>query len=155
MANYIFSRDLEVAQKTEEKIASVLARVSGSTIKMLNDNRDFDILMERKGRDYYIEVKEDFMAAKTGNIAVEYECRGKPSGIQTSKSDVYAYLIHESNTKQSLYLTETKKLKEAINKRMFFREVTGGDAGSNTRMYLFRKDVFTGLSTKICVFEKK
>lgn len=155
MANYIFSKDLAVAQRTEEKIAEVLSRVTGSTIKMLNDNRDYDILMERKGRDYYIEVKEDFMAAKTGNIAVEYECRGKPSGISTSKSDVYAYMIHESNVKQVLYLTDTKKLKEAINKRMFFREVSGGDAGSNTRMYLFRKDVFTGMSTKICDFEKK
>jgi len=155
MANYIFSKDLEVATKTEEKIAEVLARVTGSTIKRLNNNRDYDILIERKGRDFYIELKEDFMAAKTGNIAVEYECRGKPSGISTSKSDVYAYLVHESATKQSLFLTDVKKLKDAINKRMFFREVSGGDAGSNTRMYLFKKHVFTEMSTKICDFELK
>lgn len=153
MANYIFSKDLEIANKTEEKIADVIARVTGSTIKRLNNNRDYDILIERKGRDFYIEVKEDFMAAKTGNIAVEYECRGKPSGISVSKSDIYAYLIHESEKKQSLVLTDVKKLKEAINKRMFYREVTGGDAGSNTRMYLFKKQVFEQMSTKICEFK--
>lgn len=153
MANYIFHKDLEVAQQTEEAVAAVLSKMSNTTIVSLNNNRDYDILLERKGRNFFIEVKEDFMAAKTGNIAVEFECRGKPSGIAVSKSDVYAYVIHE-NTKAELYLTDVNLLKEAIDRGRYSRIATGGDRGSNTRMFLFRKDVFTGFSKKVHEFKK-
>lgn len=153
MANYVFHKDLAVSKKTEVHVAEVLSQISGATIKVLNNNRDFDILLEHNGNDIFIEVKEDFMAAKTGNIAVEYECRGKPSGIATSKSDVYAYVVHEADQTKNLYLTDIKVLKEAINKKAYTRKVVGGDRGSNTKMYIFKKNVFMDFSTKVKEFK--
>ena len=41
-----------------------------------------------------IEVKRDFKSSKTGNIFVEYECRGKPSGIATSEADYWAFILN-------------------------------------------------------------
>jgi hypothetical protein len=38
-----------------------------------------------------IEVKSDKGAWKTGNVFVEYEYRGKPSGISTSEADYWAF----------------------------------------------------------------
>lgn len=43
--------------------------------------------------DSRIEVKTDHQASRTGNIYVELESRGKPSGIATTKADWVAYLI--------------------------------------------------------------
>jgi len=43
-----------------------------------------------------VEVKRDRVAHKTGNLFIEYESRGKPSGIATSQADTYAYWIGEA-----------------------------------------------------------
>ena len=36
-----------------------------------------------------IEVKFDFACYRTGNFYIEYESRGKPSGIATTKADYW------------------------------------------------------------------
>ena len=46
----------------------------------------------RKGNEL-IEVKTDYRAHETGNIAVELECRGKPSGLTTTEADYWAFII--------------------------------------------------------------
>ena len=38
-----------------------------------------------------LEVKSDQGAWRTGNVYVEYEYRGKPSGIATSEADYWAF----------------------------------------------------------------
>ena len=40
-----------------------------------------------------IEVKTDAVAAKTGQVFIELECRRRPSGIQTSKSEFWAFVL--------------------------------------------------------------
>lgn len=40
-----------------------------------------------------IEVKLDSIASTTGNIFIEYESRGKPSGISTTNADYWIYKI--------------------------------------------------------------
>tara|TARA_R110002012_G_scaffold588_6_gene2729 strand:+ start:758 stop:1123 length:366 start_codon:yes stop_codon:yes gene_type:complete len=55
-----------------------------------------------------IEVKTDLQAAETGSVFVEYESRGKPSGIAKSKADYYCFVIGHG----SFILIETDKLKK-------------------------------------------
>ena len=43
-----------------------------------------------------IEVKTDYQATQTGNIFVEYESRGKPSGMATSEAEWYCYAFGSS-----------------------------------------------------------
>ncbi len=40
-----------------------------------------------------VEVKRDDRTADTGRIYVEYECKGRPSGIQTSQSPLWAFVL--------------------------------------------------------------
>lgn len=40
-----------------------------------------------------VEVKTDERSETTGNIYVEYECRGRPSGIATTKATWWAYAL--------------------------------------------------------------
>ena len=42
-----------------------------------------------------VEVKTDRMTHKTGNVFIEYESRGKPSGIATTDADYWVYRIDE------------------------------------------------------------
>tara|TARA_Y100000996_G_scaffold411382_1_gene395426 strand:- start:353 stop:712 length:360 start_codon:yes stop_codon:yes gene_type:complete len=43
-----------------------------------------------------VEVKRDRKARLTGNVFVEYESRGKPSGISTSEADYWCFVIEET-----------------------------------------------------------
>jgi hypothetical protein len=55
-----------------------------------------------------IEVKTDLKAEETGRVYVEYESRGKASGIATTKADYYCFVINN----YSYILIKTEKLKE-------------------------------------------
>lgn len=58
-----------------------------------------------------IEVKTDFMAQETGNIALEYESRGKPSGIAVTEADFYAYCLPLANFQNIIIFMEINELK--------------------------------------------
>lgn len=137
--NYNFDLDLPIAQETERQVAKYLVEKGG--MKFLNDNNDnrYDIKMQlANGKPITIEIKEDFTCARTGNVGVEFSCRGKPSGIEVSQADLYLYKVHTSSGRQELYIIKTEKLKQMIEDRKFFRVVNGGDVGSNSMCYLFK-----------------
>jgi hypothetical protein len=50
---------------------------------------------EKDGRMLLVEVKTEPSALRWGNVFLEYECRGKPSGIYKSEADVYVFIIGE------------------------------------------------------------
>ena len=51
-----------------------------------------------------VEVKSDAQYQKTGNFYVEYFCNGKPSGIATTKADLYYIhsIIQESASEHTM-----------------------------------------------------
>jgi len=85
-----------------------------------------------------VEVKRDFGATKTGNVFVEYECRGKKSGIETTMADWWCFFIKDNTS----ILVETKELKvrcrKYINTR---RDVKGGDNNLSKGILLPLKDL--------------
>lgn len=141
MPNYNFNEDLPVAIKTEEEVGELLKELyDAKIIKFCNTNK-YDILAEIKEKEYSFEIKEDFMSWKTGNVALEFECRGKPSGIQISEASFYIYKIHEKN-EIHFYLFKTSILKKMVKEQKYFRVVNGGDKGSNSMNYLFKHETF-------------
>lgn len=143
MAHYDFNKDFPIAEKTEAQVAEFLVKEIGMEfVEGCNDNR-YDLLMKTpNGKKITIEVKEDFTCKETGNVGVEYECRGKDSGIRVSQADFYLYKVHRPDGKISLLVQETKRLKNMIRARKFHRKVVGGDVGSNSKNYLFELGVF-------------
>lgn len=140
--NYDFNKDLPIAKKTEAQVAQFLVDNAGMTFLEENDTNAWDLKMQtREGKEITIEVKEDFTCQRTGNVGVEYECRGKPSGISVSKANIYLYKVHEPNGRIGLYVIATKNLKKMIAEEQYFRVVNGGDPGSNSMNYLFKLDV--------------
>lgn len=142
MPNYDFNLDLPIAQKTERQVAEFLVEKGGMTFLEDCDNNAYDLKMKtNNGSELTVEVKEDFSCERTGNVGVEYECRGKPSGISVSQAAVYLYKIHEPSQRIGLYVIPTKELKQMIKRQEYFRVVNGGDPGSNSMNYLFKLDV--------------
>ena len=90
-----------------------------------------DMLQDKK-----IEVKsERGMWQRTGNIAIEYESYGKPSGIAATESD---YWFHNLCVGEDTFCTlvfNTDSLKKIINNLDSKRSVSGGDNNAS-RMYL-------------------
>lgn len=141
MGNYKFSEDLKVAKKTEREVGELLEKFYNAEIKEFKENSDYDILVDIEGKEYKFEVKEDFMCVDTGNVALEFECRGKPSGIAISDADYYIYKLVMKNGPEYI-MHSTKELKSMIEKKKYFRIVVGGDKGSNTMNYLFKYSAF-------------
>jgi hypothetical protein len=150
--NYDFDKDLPVAKKTEDQISKFLSETQGFKFVATIDDlikkdprnytrKDFDLLMEKNNNKIRIEVKEDFTCERTGNVGVEFECRGKDSGIRTTKSDYYLYKVHMPNKKIGVYVIPTNNLRKMIEDKNYFRIVNGGDVGSNSMNYLFKLDV--------------
>jgi hypothetical protein len=93
-----FRYDLEVGQVAENAIGEMLANEK-------------------------IEVKRDMKAKETGNIFIEYESRGKPSGIATTQSKFYCFVVEDLSM-----FYPTDKLKDLIRPMLgTWRDTVGGD----------------------------
>ena len=77
--------------------------------------------------DSTIEVKFDRKTRETGNVYIEYESRGKPSGIRTTEAKYWTYFIQD----EECFTISTKRLREKLVK-LKPRRVPGGD--NNTSM---------------------
>ena len=83
-----------------------------------------------------IEVKsERGMWQKTGNIAIEYESYGKPSGINATESDYWFHNLCIGKETYATLVFNTDILRNIINSLDYKRSVSGGDHNAS-RMYL-------------------
>jgi len=109
-----FERDLRLGQETESYYADIF-----------------------KGRD--IEIKDDSKhSARTGNVFIEYESRGKPSGIAKTQADHWAIRTSED----SFITITTKKLKEIARSYIGTdRDVVGGDNNTSKGVLIPRHEL--------------
>ena len=90
-----------------------------------------DMLQEKK-----IEVKsERGMWMKTGNIAIEYESYGKPSGINATEADYWFHNLCVGEGTFATLVFDVPSLRRIIDKLDYKRSVNGGDNNAS-RMYL-------------------
>ncbi len=110
--NSDFKYDLKVGQVKEKELGDIFA---GSLV----------------------EVKHDLRALDTGNIFVEYESRGKPSGMSTSKAEWYCYAFGDT-----FHLIKLDDLKQRCRKYIGSRrDVVGGDNNTSKGILLPLKDL--------------
>lgn len=99
-----------------------------------NSNFRYDLKRGQEAEEWFaglltggdtIECKRDFKAHKTGNVYVEFECRGKPSGIATTEADYWVFVVGPDENDLRAYLTTTARLKALFEKAD--KRVPGGD----------------------------
>ena len=84
-----------------------------------------------------IEVKRDYKCLETGNIYVEYESRGKLSGLSTTQSDYWCYWLSEEHC----VLIKTDRLKQMCRKYLKTdRDKKGGDSNTSKGILLPTKE---------------
>jgi len=106
-----FDLDLTYGEIREEKIAAMLT-------------------------DKKVEVKsERDIWQNTGNICIEYESWGKPSGIRATESDYWFHNLCIGDDEYCTLVFKTDTLKKIVDKLDTFKTVSGGDSNAS-RMYL-------------------
>tara|TARA_R100000773_G_scaffold44124_1_gene44145 strand:- start:128 stop:583 length:456 start_codon:yes stop_codon:yes gene_type:complete len=87
-------------------------------------------------QDKKIEVKsERDVWMRTGNIAIEYECYGKPSGINATESDYWFHNLCVGDEVFATLVFDVNSLKRIIDNLDYKKTVSGGDNNAS-RMYL-------------------
>jgi hypothetical protein len=143
LGNYHFHTDL---QRERIVVADVMEHFRKLGFKVDEDqwtSWEYDFKAGRPGRPILkYEVKEDQESADTRNVAVEFESRGKPSGIAHTEADRFLYVIH---TGRGLILSNTKTevLREACTRADI--RTNGGDPGSRTSNYIIYRTLFLTL----------
>jgi len=116
------------------------------TAPSAKDRKKFDIdleygkIRESQVLDMFenakIEVKsERDIWQKSGNIAIEYECYGKPSGIKATESDYWFHNLCINDETYATLVFRTPFLRRIIDSLDYVKSVKGGDHMAS-RMYL-------------------
>lgn len=145
MGNYNFQKDLKESQQSVERVVTFLKGI-GCTDVQTNDDGKYDIIYTtREGNRRTAEVKNDLQFSKTGNVAIEYVSRGKPSGISTSKADIWFYVL------DGLYICNTGNLRAYLIQHWDrYSRVKGGDE-QTSQLILMKMNDFRDIFTKIDV----
>ncbi|MBK9017491.1 MAG: hypothetical protein IPM82_27490 [Saprospiraceae bacterium] len=143
--HYNFNKDLQDGQAAEREVAQrLIARLNLAEDDIEHSSsKGYDLKIISKG--WTFEVKNDLMAERTGNVAVEFESRGKPTALSATTAEFWVYKFAGSFF---AFKTETLKRK-LFEEKQFFREVVGGDAGSNTKMFLVKVSDFKSWGKEI------
>lgn len=148
MGNYNFASDLENSKRSVVHTSALLFPKFESTGVVFCDGKEYDLKFATVDGDITVEVKEDFMCKTTGNVFVEYETRGKESGIATTEADYFCYHLHRKDG-VLVVLIPTERLKESIANKEYSRTVCGGDKGSFTKGYLYKADAIVAMGEVI------
>ena len=133
-----FSRDLKQGQLYEEKARGIFKYEDWGKVDGCFKDYDFWLLV--CGKKTYFEVKSEKLAAITGNLCIEYEYKGKPSGIDATKADYHIhYVLHTDDRTvkgkiigEDVYIIPVSKLKKIAEG---CRSVISGD-GKYSKSYL-------------------
>lgn len=82
--------------------------------KYNNDNKYDLIIQDTENNVFKVEIKGDRQAYITNNLYIEYISHDKPSGINTTKSDIILYVV-EHDEKYIVYWIYINNLKNYIN----------------------------------------
>jgi len=84
-------------------------------LEKYNDNNKYDLIIQDiENNVFKIEIKGDRQAYKTNNFYIEFISHDKPSGINTTKSDIILYVV-EHDKKYIMYWINIITLKNYIN----------------------------------------
>lgn len=104
-------------------------------MKYNNDFR-YDLLVGQQAENFLgkllegkkLEVKLDKRAHVSGFVFVEFESRGKPSGLATTQADYWCYIIEG----RGAVIISTERMKDVARDALKVRgEIRGGDSNTS------------------------
>ena len=116
--NKKFDIDLKYGQMREKQVSNIFA------------NKKIEVKTERDWWD------------KTGNIALEYECNGKPSGINATTSDYWIHILAKGKKNHCMLVFEVVRLKKIVNQYKETHTRMVGDRNASKCVLLPIKKLF-------------
>ncbi len=110
--NKKFDLDLKYGQEREKRLASILDK----------DKTKIEIKTER---DWWF---------KTGNIAIEIECNGKPSGVMATTSDYWCHILADGDKDYCRMIFDTETIKRLAKK--YIKTLKNGGDGWRSKFVL-------------------
>lgn len=141
MAHLNFKKDLVLGNQGEEVIREFLESKGSIFVDTNNDNK-YDLKMLKNNKETTYEIKTDVICKPTkdtGNMFVEFKCRNKPSGIETSQAKWFVTYFKHLN---EIWFITSDNLRELISDNDFYVIKNGGDYGSATHGYLINRKRF-------------
>lgn len=127
-----FLSSLSVGKNGELAVIELLNDFGYSASKY-DETKDYDIFFEYKKKKVYGEVKNDVMAEKTGNFAIEFwnVKKNTASGISNCKSHLWFHIAANQ-----IWMANTQDLKTYTEQVAPKRIITmGGDANASLKLY--------------------
>ena len=141
MANLNFKSDLIIGEDGEAEVIKFLITKGCTYIDSNKDNK-YDLKMLKNNSEVTYEIKTDVFCAPlfdTGNIFIEFESRGKSSGISVTKADWFVtYFLYL----KELWFIKSNKLRQLISENDFQVFTNAGDLNSQTHGYLIKRKDF-------------
>lgn len=134
------SRDFKLGNTGENRVIDILTNFGFSCTKNtdLSTQLYYDILVKDLSKnigDFTIEVKNDFFANRSGNIAIEYfnSSKHSKSGIAATKANLWVHITDK------VYVTSVQALKQYITDNKPFKQLKHVGDG-NACIYLYKID---------------
>ena len=90
-------------------------------------------ILDAKKTKVEIKTERDWWF-KTGNIAIEVECNGKPSGIMATKADYWIHILADGNKDYCILIFDTPIVKRLAKK--YIKNIKSGGDGWRSRFVL-------------------
>ena len=110
--NKKFDKDLKYGQERENRIVSIL-------------DKDKTKLEVKTERDWW---------QKSGNMCIEVECYGKPSGIMATEADYWVHILAHGDKDFVRMIFDTSTIKKLTKKYM--KNIRSGGDGNKSRFVL-------------------
>jgi hypothetical protein len=141
MGHYDFKKDLAAEKIMTDRVCDYFNDNNMNVIER-NNTKHYDLIVQVDSSQITkFELKEDLKCEETGNVAVEYLCRGKPSGYQVTTAEYYFYLIHTPDKDEKAVIIKTETLKNSLRGGKY-KVKSGGDPGSKTKMFVIPYEEF-------------
>lgn len=140
-----FTKSNAIGRSAESQVRQLLAEAGINAEE--NTSKEERLFFDIKCDDFTIEVKYDVMAARTGNVAIEFfnSKKSTNSGLYATKAEVWAHCFTDGD----IWLASTARMREYCTPETCSRVVyAAGD--DNADIMLFPKDkILTDIFTLV------
>ena len=151
-----FNDRLECGLQGENVVDKYMVEL-GYGVESKGETSDYDRVYSAKTKLNLVkstsfEIKTDFKAANTFNLAIEFASNGLPSGISITKADYQCFIIPSATTKDhQIIIISTEQLKQLIIEHKQDRVSTYNRTG----FYLFDKQTIIDNGKKTDTITRK
>jgi len=136
--NYDFDKDLILGKRGEFYILGQLKKEYSSARIIMGYFKGYDIDVPEV--PLKIECKFDRMSFQTDSIAIEYEYKGEPSGIDATTADTWALIFYSINLGKWVWgLINVQPLKDLCKTK---GHNVNGEQDRQSKMYLLKTIYF-------------